>query len=457
MKKQNLTEEIYRMRKLMNFDSKEFNENVTSLEKLNEETLRVKNLLSEQEEENDDDVTQLGRGRRKDNPDPLFDTDFYEPSSNAQKKIKEANPNFDSQLSELKKHPVYKYTGKMNKGDLEIFFEILNQKSRKIFLDKILEFLRSFTNKRKLERKLKKDPNFTGVESRKLYNWNVKIEKGKRSKEEIPVEVVEDVQTLEVDVPLYVEGKTVYKDNSTEPDTSLIDEIKTWISEVKTKVDEIKQDYPNTTAECVAVDIASSCSRLRNTGDYDGKTWNQLSKDRAERVYGILIEQLKSIGVTVSPEITKVLRGGKNGNGSSGPDAAKKFVFDNGKKTPSMSYSTTGADALYGPDKDRFVGEYGKLMSSQAESHQYKFCSALAKIIIKAKTEEDKEPLKPEVIYHQGYSIILWPTYKPVKFTGKPQKGMYKGPKGSKSGKNKPISVAKRNKVKNNMTKCFEF
>ena len=29
MKKQNLTEEIYRMRKLMNFDSKEFNENIT--------------------------------------------------------------------------------------------------------------------------------------------------------------------------------------------------------------------------------------------------------------------------------------------------------------------------------------------------------------------------------------------------------------------------------------------
>ena len=37
MKKQNLTEEIYRMRKLMNFDSKEFNENTTSEDKLIEE------------------------------------------------------------------------------------------------------------------------------------------------------------------------------------------------------------------------------------------------------------------------------------------------------------------------------------------------------------------------------------------------------------------------------------
>lgn len=46
MKKQNLTEEIYRMRKLMNFDSKEFNENTTSEDKLIEESY-VKKYVSE--------------------------------------------------------------------------------------------------------------------------------------------------------------------------------------------------------------------------------------------------------------------------------------------------------------------------------------------------------------------------------------------------------------------------
>jgi hypothetical protein len=455
MRKQNLTEEIYRMRKLMNFDSKYYNENVTSLEKLNEETLRVKNLLSEQEEENDDDVTQLGRGRLKDNPDALYDEELYKPSSNIQKKIKKANPNFDSQLSELKKHPTYKLmVGRMDRNEDKIFFEILTQESRKVFLDKTLEFLRSFTNKRKLERKIKKDPNFTGIESKKLYNWDLTIKKGKLNKETIPVEVVDNIQSVELEIPLYVQGKTVYKDNSAEPAESLVNEIKRWVGEVKSKIDVIKQNYPNTIAECIEVDIASSCSRLRNTGEYDKKTWNQLSKDRAERVYGILIGELGSIGVTVSPEITKVLRGGKNGNGSSGPDAAKKFVFDNGKKTTSMSYSTTGADQLYGPDKDRFVGEYGKLMSSQAESHQYKFCSALAKVMIKAKIDEGVEPLKPETIYNKGFSIVLMPTYKPIKFKGKPSKNSYK-PKGG--GKNKTHVVVKRKKVKNNMTKCFEF
>jgi hypothetical protein len=48
MKKQNLTEEIYRMRKLMNFDSKEFNENTTSEDSLIEENY-INNFINEQE------------------------------------------------------------------------------------------------------------------------------------------------------------------------------------------------------------------------------------------------------------------------------------------------------------------------------------------------------------------------------------------------------------------------
>jgi len=54
MKKQNLTEEIYRMRKLMNFDSKKFNENTTSLDRLFEQKiisdeLKMRKLITEEE------------------------------------------------------------------------------------------------------------------------------------------------------------------------------------------------------------------------------------------------------------------------------------------------------------------------------------------------------------------------------------------------------------------------
>ncbi len=47
MRKQNLTEEIYRIRKLMNFDSKEFNENTTSLDRLIEQKIISDNLNEE--------------------------------------------------------------------------------------------------------------------------------------------------------------------------------------------------------------------------------------------------------------------------------------------------------------------------------------------------------------------------------------------------------------------------
>ena len=51
MKKQNLTEEIYRMRKLMNFDSKEYRDNTTSYDKLFEERLLTHRLIKEQQTE----------------------------------------------------------------------------------------------------------------------------------------------------------------------------------------------------------------------------------------------------------------------------------------------------------------------------------------------------------------------------------------------------------------------
>jgi hypothetical protein len=158
MKKQNLTEEIYRMRKLMNFDSKEFNENTTSLDRLVEEGIR-KNFLKEQD--SSAEVSQSGKGKKSDNPDQLFDEEYYKPSTGIQKKIKGLNPNFDSQLSELKSNPAYEHLlSRLDNKEKKVFYELLTQKSRLIFLNTTLEFMRSFTKKKKLERKLDKDPNY---------------------------------------------------------------------------------------------------------------------------------------------------------------------------------------------------------------------------------------------------------------------------------------------------------
>ena len=390
----------------------------------------IRPLISEQ-----DDVTQPGQFKDKINKEILFDESYLDsfPIDNKKKETyKKMNPNFDKQLSELKQHPAYKpliEKIKDNGDAMTIFYFQLIQSSRIAFLNKTLDFLRSFTKKRKLQKRVEDDPNYTGEDE--LYNWEADIVKGDETKTIVPIETKNNVNYQTFNVPLQVGGKTVYVDNSTEPDVSLIDAINKWINDAKMVIDEAKTVNPNVSVELSKIDIASSCSRLRNTGNYEGQTWAKLSADRAERVYGIIVNELQNIGVTVSPSIEKVIRGGYNGDGSSGPDPSKKFLFDNGKSTNGMGYSTDGSDKLSGPDSQRKVQigsyNYGQLLSTQEESHQYKFCIVIATIIISSKNEGVK-PLQPDAIYTKGYSLKLEPKYyKKLPKKIKKFKGAYKG------------------------------
>ena len=44
---------------------------------------------------------------------------------------------------------------------------------------------------------------------------------------------------VEIEIPLEVAGKTVYKDNSNEPDVTLIQAIDGWIADAKGQIDEV--------------------------------------------------------------------------------------------------------------------------------------------------------------------------------------------------------------------------
>jgi len=374
----------------------------------------VKPLLSEQDPKSrTGQVTQSGVG--KENPDILFDSEYQEDfpvKASKEKEIRTRNPKFDEQLAELKKNPAYKPLIEKIKDDskeMTIFFFYLNQTSRLTFLKITLDFLQSFTKRRKLARELKKNPNYTGESN--LYNWEANLAEGNVVNTEVPTNRVEGEESLNLEIPLEVAGRTVYKDNSTQPDVSLVQAIDKWVQDAKTSIDEIKALNPQATVELISVDIASSCSRLRNTGEYEGKTWSQLSKDRAEVVYQLMAQKLESIGVGLNPNVQKVLRGGYNGDGSSGPDPANTFTFYDGRTTNKMSYSKTGAEKLSGPDNVRQVFNYGTLLPTQKDSDQYKFCIALAVIKITAK-QQGIEPMKPMMAKSQGYSLELNPLYE---------------------------------------------
>ena len=395
-------------------------------------------------------VEQLGRGTEGDNPDVLYDENFYNPTTVVKTKYKQRNPNFDTQLNELNGNPVYKMLmEKLGEDDLKIFYGSLTQKSRLEFLKITLNFLRSFTKKRKLQKQLKLDPNYTGVNE--LYGWNADILVGDQTKQVIEVKLEDDFEIKEYQIPLEVAGQTVYKDNSTEPDAALITAIDEWVEELKLTIEFEKQDTKaQVIVECTKIDIASSCSRLRNTGEeYEGKTWNQLSQDRAERVYTILVSKLQELGVVLSPSIQKILRGGYNSDGTSGPDPSKSFTLRSGRQSLNMSYSKTGAEKLSGPDEKRFgADKYDGLLKSSQESDKYKFCIAMADIIIKVKKGDQEDPLKPITRYYQGYSIELNPEYKPIKYKKlKKAKGRYRYKGGNGGGGTKtrqPLIIFKK-------------
>jgi len=426
---------------------------------LNEEIFRMRSLISAKhgiikpflskvlKEQNN--VEQLGRGKEADNPDVIYDETFYNPKDFIKKKYETKNPNLNAQLNELKSNPAYKLLmEKLDDEDKKIFYSFLTQKSRLEFLKITLDFLRSFTKKRKLQKQLEADPNYTGVNE--LYNWEANITVGDQTKQVIEVKLEDDFEIKEYQIPLDVAGQTVYVDNSTEPDAALIAAINEWVEELKATIEFEKQDTKaQVIVECTKIDIASSCSRLRNTDSYEGKTWNQLSQDRAERVYTILVSKLQELGVTLSPSIQKILRGGYNGDGSSGPDPSRYFTLRSGKRTLNMSYSKTGAEKLINdPDDERFgADKYGGLLKSSQESDKYKFCVALADIIIKVKKGEN-DPLKPSVLYYQGYSILLTPKYKTKKFKKlKRKKGRYRHKGGNGGGGTKtrqPLIIFKK-------------
>lgn len=417
----------------------------------------VKPLITEQDPKSSSgQVMQSGTG--KENPDILYDSQFADslPSKPTEEQIVKKNPNFDKQLMELRQNPAYKPLIEKLKDDeneMKIFFFYLNQTSRIQFLKQTLDFLQSFTKKRQLEKQMAKNQNYTGEEN--LYNWEANLVAGDVVKTTTPASPATGGSSIEIEIPLEVAGKTVYKDNSNEPDVTLIQAIDGWIADAKGQIDDIKATNPNAVVQLVSIDIASSCSRLRNTGDYEGKTWNQLSNDRAEKVYQLMTQKLSAIGVGLDSSLQKVLRGGYNGDGSSGPDPAKRFTFYNGTTTNDMSFSKTGADKLAGPDSQRQVFSYGSLLSTQLDSDQYKFCLVVAKIKITA-NQTGVEPVKPIVTKSQGYSLELNPLYKQKEWNGKlkPAKGAYK-PKGG--GGSSGGGPAKTSKVKGKMAQCAAY
>lgn len=412
-RKGNLSEELYNMRKLMNFNSEKFRSETTSLDRLVEEKMMEKYLLSEQEVNGDPEVRQTDEKKTEELLPSDIEIDRYGQAiesyvESLKRKIKErdgfelhdgGNPTIELQRKkELDEYPddIYeKFLIALNNGrnntNWKFWYQDLTQDTRKVFLKQFQDWVSSG------DKQLKK---LIGEEGLKNKNWKIKadISKGKKgdvtTKGEVPAAPAEP---LDFDLV----GKNTFIDNVSDISPDMQTKIDEFIKDITPQIKELQSEKVK--VNCDKLDVAASSSRVRNTEGAKDLTWSQLSEQRANKVYEEIYRRLEELGVTLT-NVNKVLRGGTNDDGTSGPDPSNNYKFDSGKSTTNMQYSDDGITPLSGVDSKRQLNGYPNLLSSQAESHQYKFC--IVEVVLSSLREDDPEPFT-ETIVDRGWSIVF--------------------------------------------------
>jgi hypothetical protein len=212
-----------------------------------------------------------------------------------------------------------------------------------------------------------------------LETANKKIQKGKQ---EVKITLIEGKKTTEqVDLPSNItsppdpivllkefnevgKGMNVYEDNKTEVTTFMQGEIQKIIAAAQDVMNKAKESGGSVV--CKNLEVAASSSRLRNTNEAANKTWAQLSKERAENVKNSLVTGLQGIGVDVPTNVI-FLKGGFNGDGTSGPNPPKT---DNKGK----NYNLTSDGITIIEDNDQNRNSKGTPHADINDYLQYKFC-----------------------------------------------------------------------------------
>jgi len=190
----------------------------------------------------------------------------------------------------------------------EIWYQQLTQESRKVFLNQWVSYLETAS---KRIQKGKKDVNIHLIEGAKTTE-NVALPPD-LTEPPPPTILLKEFNSKDV-------GKNVYIDNESSVTEYMKSEISKMLSESQ-KLQTFAKSV-NGSVVCTKLDVVSSSSRLRNTGNASNKTWVQLSKERAENVKNELKIGLESFGISV-PDNVITLKGGTNGDGTSGPNPPK--------------------------------------------------------------------------------------------------------------------------------------
>ena len=149
------------------------------------------------------------------------------------------------------------------------------------------------------------------------------------------------------------------------------------------------------------LEIITSCSRFRNTGNAKDLTFKQLAENRNNSAKDFIIGKLKELGVVVDGD-TSISQNsdGENGDGSSGPNTPKGlFVATDGKESTALAPKT--------PKAEDNRSDYGEPLTDKTAYDDYKYCIAGMSILANTKYQkpdpeeggkDDEEPKMDTIV-----------------------------------------------------------
>jgi|SaaInl74LU_5_DNA_1037368.scaffolds.fasta_scaffold00260_13 hypothetical protein len=298
--------------------------------------------------------------------------------------------------------------------DMKMWFLNVSQEERVRFIQSFIEWSENG------DRQVKKMAKESGLKT-KSGKITANIEKGQLTRSKVKTPESEPVVNSQI---FSLSGEKTFIDNKSDITPEVRVKIDSYVEYVKGVMEMNNGQYV-----CRKIDVAASSSRFRNTNEAKDLTWAELSKQRADKVYQELYGRLSEIGVKFTNN-HKVLRGGKNGDGTSGPNP--------GENSEGVQY-TISKDGTYdntygrGQLDSESINQFGSPLESKSQYDKYKFIIFEVDIIV-----ETKDVNKPssEVITGREYSVefgVKW--YQ----KGPRMNGGFKTPKGGSSTVNRKV------------------
>lgn len=180
--------------------------------------------------------------------------------------------------------------------------------------------------------------------------------------------------------------------------------IESYNQNVLSKINIVKEQFPNAIISLKSLDIQTSASRYRNTGQSSDLSFQELSGYRNNSAKDYIIESLKENGVTETDTVTPTQEYlGGNGDGTTGPNPPEPNAYVDGGN---VKMNTT-------PTEPR--NQFGEPQTTPEEYNQYKYLKVKIVLAATLETEETTQTTAEVFNYSLDIDGKIIPPPTPVK------------------------------------------